>query len=145
MLRSRRRRSFRFVLVAALAPLAVSCTSGPKLYPVKGQVFFGDKPTDGAQVVFHPATGSDLNARRPSGVVGPDGTFTLSTFAPNDGAPAGSYIVAIVWLPKDARADWKTTELKNRLPDKYADPTQSNLRAEVKPGENNLEPFRLTR
>ncbi len=136
-------RSLRLLSVVVTA-LCASCASGPKLHPVKGQVFFGGKPAEGARVVFHPV-GADPNAPRPSGVVGADGTFTLSTHVPGDGAAAGAYAVAIVWLPADAQSDPKKTELKNLLPDRYADPTQSNLRAEVKPGENVLEPFRLSR
>ena len=33
---------------------------------------------------------------------------------------------------------------KNKLPNKYGDPSKPALKATVKEGENNLEPFKLT-
>src|SRR5262245_36435701 len=83
---------------ALLALGAVSCGGGPKLHPVRGKVLFQGKPTDGAVVVFHP-TGADAAALKPSGTVGPDGTFSLSTHPHGDGAPAGDYVVAVTWFP----------------------------------------------
>jgi hypothetical protein len=116
-----------------------------KLNPVRGQVFFQDKPAEGATVVFQPADASDLNAPKPSGVVGADGSFTLSTFAAGDGAPAGDYIVVITWFPKDAKPDPATGEVKNRLPDVYGSRPTSMLRAKVSEGPNELQPFKLTK
>src|SRR5690349_13788264 len=95
-------------VVAALlcCVLLPSCGSrGVKLYPVRGQVFFQDKPAEGATAVFQPANASDVNALKPSGVVGADGSFPLSTSTLDDGAPAGDYVVVITWSPKDAKPD----------------------------------------
>jgi hypothetical protein len=130
-------------LCCALLP---SCgPRGVKLYPVRGQVFFQDKPAEGATVVFQLANASDLNALKPSGVAGADGSFTLSTFAPGDGAPAGDYIVVITWFPKDAKSDPATGEVKNRLPDVYGSRATSTLRAKVNEGPNEFQPFKLTK
>ena len=137
--------SHRVVCSAALlwCLLASSCgPGGPQLHPVRGQVLFQDKPADGALVVFHPV-GADADAVRPSAKVGPDGSFTLSTRKPEDGAPVGDYVVAVVWTDKDAVIDAKNAELKNRLPAQYGDAKSSPLRAQVKEGPNQLEPFRL--
>ena len=127
------------VVVAAL--LCSSCGGKRKLYPVRGQVFYMGQPAAGALVVFHPADGKDLQAPKPSGQVGADGSFTLSTFAPNDGAPAGPYKVAIVWVSGD-KID-ENGELPNRLPPQYANVETSGLQAEVKEGPTDLQPFQL--
>lgn len=77
----------------------------------------------------------------PSGVVGADGKFRLRT-QQKEGAPAGDYVVLVTWFLPDAR---EQDVPKNRLPDRYGDPAKSPLRATVKIGPNELEPFRLTK
>ena len=142
---SRRPWSRRVVGVGAFLGclLASSCGSaGPKLHPVRGQVLFQDKPAEGALVVFHPVR-ADAEAVPPSGIVGADGSFTLASRTPSDGAPAGEYVVAIVWFDKEIQIDANNAELKNRLPAHYGDAKTSPLRAQVKEGPNQLEPFRL--
>ncbi len=75
-------------VVAALA-LAGCGQKGPTLYPVTGKVSGSDgKPLENATVVFHPAEAAGPDAVKPRGKVGPDGTFTLTTHAAGDGAPA---------------------------------------------------------
>lgn len=123
--------------------LAASCgPGGPQLHPVRGQVLFQEMPADGALVVFHPVGGKE-DAPRPSAIVAADGTFNLSSETPDDGAPVGDYVVAVVWYHKDAKIDVQNAELKNRLPDHYGDAKVSPLRAQVKAGPNQLEPFKL--
>ncbi|MBO0700187.1 MAG: hypothetical protein J2P46_17440 [Zavarzinella sp.] len=127
-------------VVAAL--LLPACSGGgPKLYPVRGKVLYLDQPAEGATVVFQLAGGS-ADAPMPSGTVGADGSFSLSTYPHGTGAPAGEYVVLITWLAP------KTDQLensKNKLPGRYSMATGSPLRATVKPGTNELEPFRLTK
>jgi len=136
-------RTIRGSAVCAVCLLASACGGGPALHPVRGQVFFQDKPADGALIVFHPVGGDD-DALRPSATVGADGTFRLATKKPDDGAPAGNYVVAVVWYDNtDTKGGAPTAELRNRLPDHYGDANASPLRAQVKPGPNQLEPFRL--
>jgi hypothetical protein len=67
-----------------------------------------------------------------------DGSFRLTTFTANDGAPAGRYVVTITM--KDRDADGEST---NVLPAKYAKPETSDLHCEVKTGNNELQPFIL--
>jgi hypothetical protein len=133
-------------LPARLAPavaalLIASCGGGPKLYPVRGKVLYLDQPAEGATVVFQPVN-SGPDSAMPSGTVGADGMFTLRTHPHGEGAPAGEYVVVVTWLPPNAR-EFETPP--NKLPGKYSSPTDSPLRATVKPGTNELEPFRLTK
>jgi len=130
-----------WLLTIGLA-LAGCNQSSIKLYPVRGKVLFKDQPAEGAQIVFQPAGEENAQYRgpRPSGTVGADGAFTLRTEPHGAGAPAGEYIVLATWYPPN-RDDFN---VKNRLPAKYADPGKPLLKATVKQGKNELEPFRLT-
>lgn len=134
------------VLYAALALSVLSLAScgggGPKLYPVRGAVFYQNAPAEGAVVVFHPTGSQQSSALKPSGTVGPDGSFSLSTYPHGPGAPSGDYIVLVTWYPSNAR---EVDNPKNKLPDRYASFKASPLRASVKDGPTDLEPFRLTR
>lgn len=130
-------------LVVALCCLAAtSCGGGgPKLHSVKGTVLYQEQPAVGATVVFQPVN-SGPESLMPSGVVGADGTFTLSTPPHGSGAPAGDYVVLVTLFPPNAR---EMREPASLLPPRYGSPTDSPLRATVSAGTNQLEPFRLTR
>jgi len=123
--------------------LASCGPTGPKLHPVKGQVFYLDKPAEGAQVIFQPAGDVPAGgALTPSGTVAADGSFTLSTYPHGEGAPAGEYQVLVTWYPPNAR---ELDNPVNKLPAKYGEPGSALLKATVKEGDNVLEPFRLTK
>jgi hypothetical protein len=131
------------VVVAMLSFGVVSCASGDRkpVFPVRGQVFFQDKPAAGALVLFHPVNDPDPQAARPRGWVDPDGSFALSTYAANDGAPAGDYVVTIDWrqaLP--GRGDSPSL-----LPPQYSTPASSPLRVTVREETNDLSPFPIAR
>lgn len=133
-------RSIARVAPAFVVLLLPACGGGPKLHSVKGKVFFLDQPADGATVVFHRTDGK--TELLPSGVVGADGSFVLVTPPHGTGAPAGEYIVCVTWYPPNAR------ELENpqsKVPERYGSAATSPLRATVKEGPNELEPFRLTK
>ena len=142
-------RSARLGTLAALAVAFAGCSDGgPKLYRVTGQVFYEDKPAEGATVVFHPVNAAG-EALLPGGTVGKDGTFTLNTYPHGEGAPEGEYVVLVTWFdaaptPKEGE-EQSDTPPKSKLPVRYADVKQSGLKATVKPGENTIEPFRLSR
>jgi hypothetical protein len=130
-------------LVAAL--LAASCSGASSLHPVQGKVTYQGGPAKGAVVVFHPKASDDLKTMRPSGVVDENGTFTLSTIKPGDGAAAGDYVVTITW-PEEAKPGKVTStepppEPVDRLKGRYADRAKSTFTAQVKPGKNDLPPF----
>jgi len=110
------------------------------LHPVTGTVLYQEQPIEGATVVFQPTGGEDTSA--PSGITGPDGKFRLRTHPHGDGAPAGDYKVLITWYPANAR---EQENPRNRLPERYGNPTDTPLQATVNKGHNELEPFRLTK
>jgi len=117
-----------------LAFAAGGCGSGSpvKLYPVRGQVLYKDKPTENAQVVFQPPGKATKDHPMAYGTVEADGSFILRTEY-GDGAPMGDYEVMITWYG----------EKGNQLPAKYSDQSNPLFKATVKEGTNELEPFRL--
>jgi hypothetical protein len=129
--------------VGAVAGLAMAgCGSeGPQLQPVKGKVLYQQQPVAGAQVVFQPAgTAGESNPLTPSGMTGPDGSFTLSTHPYGEGAVAGDYVVLVSAYGENAREE---ANPKSRLPVKYSNPAAGLLKVTVKEGNNELPPFDL--
>ena len=121
-----------------------------KLYPVKGQVALSDgKPLTSGVVEFVPTAGPAISS---TGEVGADGSFSLKTEGVGEGAPAGEYRVRI--LPDEAgytsrakknNAAKSFDSRKFSFNSKFLDEDLSGLTALVKPEENKLEPFRLTK
>jgi hypothetical protein len=131
------------LIFAAVLLLGAACSGGDRksVYPVKGKVLFKGSPAAGAVVFFHPQDKSEKNAVRPQGTVGPDGTFELTTYALHDGAPAGRYLVTVIWGEPGPRGDDFKKEL---LPSRYGSPSTSKLTAEVREGPTEVPPFLLT-
>ncbi len=81
--------------VLSVCPGLVGCggSSGVKTQKVTGKVTdSGGGPVKGATVTF---TGSGSKAYSASGVTGDDGSYSLATNEPGDGAPPGEYAIAI--------------------------------------------------
>lgn len=74
------------------------------------------------------------------GTVSQDGSFTVRTEPHGEGAVAGDYDVMVTWYAVDPRDEQGRIA---KLPGKWADPSQPLLKATVKEGKNQLEPFRL--
>jgi hypothetical protein len=125
----------------------MSCSRGPTLYPVHGQLLQNNHPVAGALLTFH-RQDADINTIPPTGMTDEDGTFTVETGS-NEGAPAGEYVVTVI-NPKVVRsAEKKTPSMGNKpvsedsFKGAYAQVSNSKLRVEIKKGNNELEPFKL--
>jgi hypothetical protein len=103
--------------------------------PVRGKVLFEGQPVPGAYVVLQ-ATAKERRRLRADALTGPEGSFTLSTYVANDGAPAGEYAVTVVWRRPFFDATGKPGP--NRLPPRYADLKTTPLKARIKSGANEL-------
>lgn len=135
-----------------LALLTVSCgkVQSEKVYPVEGKVLFDGQPAAGAIVLFHPnfsKHGPALEAVQPTGIVGEDGSFRLTSFAKEDGALPGEYLVTITWPEGPERPAKAGTKPKkglhaDRLKGRY-NSAKSPIRAEVKEGNNSLPPYEI--
>jgi hypothetical protein len=81
---------------------------------VAGKLLVDGKPFGPCAISFAASSYLDPKAKDPqyemgtrtvSGTVKPDGTFTLSTYAPADGAPEGTYQVSISKDPSDMKME----------------------------------------
>jgi hypothetical protein len=136
--------SRRWLLLAVVLVLP-SCAGG--LNTVHGTVLYDGKPIKNAVVTFHPKSG-DNNAMRPTGVTDEHGVFSLST-QKDTGAPAGEYLVTVLWLDDPAETGDKMQmgmpERTDRFKGRYADPQKSGMTAVIKSGANELKPFELAK
>jgi hypothetical protein len=83
-------------MMVLLSTLIVGCDgSGVDLYPVRGRVEFADgTPLTGGSVSFRSdQVAGGVTAR---GQIRPDGTFSLTTFTPDDGAVPGKHQALVV-------------------------------------------------
>ena len=119
-------------------------------YEVNGQVSVNGRPAEGAIVVFCPVDPSaELEHLRPAGMANSSGQFTLTTFEPSDGAPAGEYKVLVKWpaptpasQERDARPG-SANKGPDRLRGKYYSFESTPLKATIEEQSNQLPPFEL--
>lgn len=114
------------------------------VFPVRGTVLYQGRPAAGARVSFVPVEGG--HRLRPQGACGPDGVFELSTYELNDGAPSGSYAVAIIWPgpnPRSNGAGDEELQGPDRLNGRFSNPEASAWRVEIDSAPLALDPFRL--
>src|SRR5262249_41645119 len=135
------------LLFAALTLAVASCSADVALHPVRGKVSVNGAPAPGAVLVFHPE-GGDMKSIPATATTGADGTFTLVT-GDKPGARTGKYLVTVVW-PDPTKNPTEQQAMMGMSPDapdllggRYATLERSTLRAEIKAGENTLEPFDL--
>lgn len=116
---------------AALALLAAAagCGGGPKVVPVSGRVLIDGRPLTHGTVQVQPA-----GYRAASGKIGPDGRFTLTTTADNDGCLVGTHPIAVV-----ATETLGPGAQKWHAPRKYAAAETSGTTVTVDGPTDNLE------
>lgn len=127
-----------------LPVFAFGCGGGGPVavHPVHGQVIYAGKPAANVQVFLYPTSAPTVPTipTNPHGLTGADGKFTLTTYTPEDGAPAGAYQVLLFWRPEQKETGEEADV--DRLFGWY-DVAHSKLTAQIKPGDNALPPFRL--
>jgi len=131
------------VVIAIVATFIVSgCgRSGPEHGRVSGTVTYNGKPVPKGTISFQAV---DPKGRNATGAIEPDGSYTLQTEEPGDGAQLGDYRVAIS-AREDEVLDYIPTKPippKRLVPAKYESPETSELKATVKSGKNDI-PFDL--
>jgi len=129
--------------ISILVMLLVGCKESgkPKVVPIEGKVLYNGEPLKFGTVAFQPPRGQPAR-----GMIRPDGTFTLSTYRPEDGVPLGHHKVRITsyssYDPSNQRSGEQVGEQtlgKLLIPRKYTFFDQSGLAAEV--AEEGGEPF----
>ncbi len=133
--------TFSILMVTGL--LFSGCNSRPAyqeadVFPVSGSVSVAGKPAAGVVVVFHPQSDTGMTkGNKPYTTTGEDGTFQVTTYTTGDGAPAGEYIVTLIW-PVNPRGP-----SPDRLKGRYAKPDKSTITATIQQGENTLPKWEL--
>jgi hypothetical protein len=115
--------------------------SGPEMARVTGKVIYDGKPVPKGTISFLAVGPGGRNA---TGTLAPDGSYTLQTEQPGDGAQLGEYRVAIS-ARDDTVLDYipeKPVPPKRLIPEKYENPSTSELKATVVSGRNEI-PFEL--
>jgi hypothetical protein len=151
----------RSVLSTTLAVAVLTLTALPgcrrgvqrvPLIPVSGKILWQNKPVGGAHVLLVPIGQETKEISLSRGTTGSDGTFRLTTYAPEDGVPAGEYAVSLTWKgPTRTSASLKGSGERSPmgagLPDyfrnRYKDPKTSGLRLKIEPGATELSPINL--
>lgn len=123
--------------------LLVGCNRGPLVVPVTGKVLYNGTPLEFGSVTFQPRSGQPAQ-----GKIQGDGTFTLSTFEPNDGAVVGPHKVRIACYesqrPTAVKGPGEQSLGKLLIPEKYTLFDQSGLTADVRAEQNGPFVFELT-
>jgi len=140
------RSALSMLVLVCLSIAGASCSrhsDHKPVFTVTGQVLLNGRPAPHAFVVFHPIGATDADVIRPRAHVQEDGTFTVTTYGRDDGAPAGEYALTVeLFRAPTANDDRPPT---NILPGRYANPKTSGLTARVEEGPNELPPLRLAR
>ena len=133
-------------LLAVLSTvLLAGCGSRhPDVVPVAGRVMIDGNAVKSGRVMFYPEKG-----RAATGPIQSDGSYVLTTYASEDGALLGSHKVTIQATeligppPPPPEEEYKVRDkipvVKWIVPQKYADPTTSDLTAEVKSQKNQID------
>ena len=111
---------------------------------MRGKVVFKGQPVAGARVTLH-ARPADRFKANPFAVTDADGTFDVSTYHPNDGAPTGEFDVTVSWAPPRNPNVSEPEDGPEWLPPRYQKPVRSGLRVTVEAKENHLSAFELKR
>jgi hypothetical protein len=101
-------------------------------------VLINGRPAGGAVVTFVPVRSASDRSLVGHAVADADGRFTLSTYAMNDGVPAGEYYVSLRWPLTTA------VQSPDRLGGKFAGAESSGLRTTIAKGRNELKPFEIS-
>ncbi|WP_417388541.1 carboxypeptidase regulatory-like domain-containing protein [Gimesia sp.] len=129
------RKSLKTVLFVFLSGLFITACSSrpddqPELAEVKGLVTLDSSPLVGVLVQYTPEEGRGSQA-----LTDENGKYELMYVYPTMGAKVGSHTVTINTPPTDD-SDPEAPKVKEVVPEKYR--KNSILKAEVKPGENDI-------
>jgi hypothetical protein len=112
----------------------------PDVYPVCGTLIVAGRPAVNAVVTLIPENTSSSFHYQPHAIVDKDGSFRLSTFVTHDGAPAGKYVVTVVWPGPPINED---QDGPDQLRGRYSDPKRPAARVQITSETRQLEPILL--
>ncbi len=126
---------------ACLALLAALGCGGQEgrvtVFPAGGKVTVNGEVPEGALVILYPAKSTGSEEIRPRGTVKADGSFKLTTYEADDGAPAGDYAATVSWN-KIIKRGGDFVPGPNLVPAQYASKDSSPWKIQIKEGSNDL-------
>jgi hypothetical protein len=137
----------RLICLPLLAAL-VGCGSSQRsdrlpVFPTAGKLVYDGRPLNGAFVVLHPkgaAVGHSVP--RPHAQATADGSFTLTSYESNDGAPVGDYAVTVELRPL-VKHGGDVTAGPNTLPAQYSRSETSPVIVRIVEGRNDLAEIQI--
>lgn len=129
-------------LVGALIA-TVGCSSQETLVPVRGHVYYNDKPLEFGSVMLQPTSGAASKAK-----IQPDGTFELETPGLGKGARLGLNKVRVTCFEVQRpgttqKYDGEQALGRSLIPRRYSS-YSNGLTVEIKPDSNEPLEIRLT-
>jgi hypothetical protein len=112
------------------------------VHPAVGTLTVKGQPAPGAFVTLHPKTKFGEDVPPPRANVDKNGSYKLTTFSGNDGAPEGEYTVTVRWY-KPIKQGADLLQGPNVIPAKYTRPESSDLTVRIAAGDNSLPPIKL--
>jgi hypothetical protein len=131
---------WRWLLVGCIVTAAGCSEARVPVFPVSGKVSFQGKPPAGAIVVLNPVNTSENHNVMPTGTVKDDGSFTLTAYEPDDGAPQGEYVATIQWYKVTKEAGGPGP---NVLPKTYGVAKSSPIKVNVANGPVEIPPIAI--
>lgn len=142
---SLRAHSYGLLLLTVLPFLLGGCGGKMPVVPLTGRVTYQGQAAPFVNVEFHP-TDSGLREKKiiPVGTTKKDGSFTLTTYDMEDGAPEGEYKVALYWPglapgqvynPEDPES---RPEGADRFQGRYANPETTPITVTVAKGHAEI-------
>lgn len=129
------------VMGGAVAKIALREGPPCPTHPLTGILKIAGAVPVGASIVLHPQGNAIPGDGVPMATVRDDGTFTFSTFASDDGVPAGDYVATVQWF----RVNADGSVGGNAVPARFASPATSPWRITVAEGGDTLDPYQITR
>jgi hypothetical protein len=131
------KRAYRWSMLALVAAASVGCGGDGMESTVSGRVTLDGKPVGPGTVVFAPAAGEQNPA---TGTIQVDGTYVLKSNR-TAGLPTGRYKASVSVFDQAPVAPGERSYEQAKLvtPQKYADPSTSELEYDVKPGDNTID------
>ncbi len=126
------------IISIACAGCGDSSTDSRAFAQVKGTVKYHGGLLKSGRVNFVPVAGGNPA----SGVINPDGTYTMMTTQPGDGVVPGEYKVGVFNRKDDAPDNLDPGKPIPKSPDdvaeKYENPNTSEVKVTVNPGKNDI-------
>ena len=133
--------SIAMLCVGSLLGAGCSGSDDPKTAAVRGKVTREGQPVSGGSVMFNPRASADKKGppgKPAAAEVDADGTFTLTTYAKNDGAVIGKH--QVTYTPAPVEIDEKQHKEGSKPPvSPFAGLVPSNQEVEVKAGSNTID------